>query len=335
MTENPVLVEVTRGGVVESRHRGAFCVIGPDGSVVASKGDIEQGVFPRSSIKAIQALPLVESGAADAFDLDEEELALACASHGGEIAHVSVAQRMLNKMGLSEAQLQCGSHWPMFEAAGRRLAMEGEKPSALHNNCSGKHAGFLAYLKHNKVSPVAYGAPDHPLQVAIQKALEEVCEVNLSDVPRGIDGCAIPTWAIPLRNLALGFSKYARPDDHFKAVRANAVKRITAAVFAHPFMVAGTDRYCSRLMQAFPGRVFAKVGAEGVYTAFVRQTGHGIAIKCDDGAFRGAEITLSAVLEDLGVLSAKDFENAGAMDLYEVPLTNRNGIRVGDVRRAF
>ncbi|WP_417783872.1 asparaginase [Terasakiella pusilla] len=332
---NPVLVEVTRGGITESRHRGSYCVVDKDAQVIRKAGDIDTPVFPRSSIKAIQALVMMESGAADAFGFSDEEIALACASHGGEVQHVGVAQSMLNKMGLTKELLKCGSHWPMNEAAGRHLAMEGETPNALHNNCSGKHSGFLAYLKHMKVNPVGYTEPDHPLQQAIRKALEEVCEVDLSDAPCGIDGCAIPTWAVPLKNQALGFSKFAAPDGRVSPERAVAMTRITQAIFNAPFMVAGTDRYCSRMMAAFPKKLFVKVGAEGVFAAFVPELGYGIAVKCDDGTYRGAEIILSALLVDLGVVSPADMEKAGVADLLEKPLLNRNGTVVGYARRAF
>lgn len=332
---NPVLVEVMRGGLVESRHRGSYCVVDKATQVIRQTGDIDTPVFPRSSIKAIQALVMMESGAADAFGFCDEELALACASHGGEVPHVGIAQSMLNKMGLSKELLKCGAHWPMNEAAGRHLAMEGEVPSVLHNNCSGKHTGFLAYLKHMKVNPVGYTEPDHPLQQAIRTALEDVCEVDLAEAPCGIDGCAIPTWAMPLKNLALGFSKFAAPDGRVSPTRARAMKRLTQAIFNAPFMVAGTDRYCSRLMAAFPQKLFVKVGAEGVFAAFVPERGYGMAVKCDDGSYRGAEVILSALLVDLGVLSRADMEKAGVADLLEKPLLNRNGTVVGSVRPAF
>jgi len=332
---NPALVEVTRGGIVESQHRGAFCVVNAKGDVVLSQGDVEQAVFPRSSIKAIQALGLIESGAADRFDFNSEEIAIACASHGGEVAHVGVVKSMLNKMGLDKDMLQCGAHWPMHEPAGRHLAMEGETPTTLHNNCSGKHAGFLAVLKQLKITPKGYCEPDHPLQQSIQAAMEDICEVDLSLAPIGIDGCSIPTWALPLKNLALGFSKYAAPKGRVNVERENAITRIKDAVFAAPFMVAGTDRYCSRLMQAFEGRVFVKVGAEGVFCAFVPERGLGIAVKCDDGAFRGAEIILSAIFEDLGVISKDEFIEKGVGDLHTTSLKNRQGFEVGYVRRGF
>ncbi len=332
---NPVLVNVTRGGIVESRHRGAFCVVDQDGNTVLAQGNVEEAIFPRSSIKAIQALVMMESGAADKYGFSDEEIALACASHNGEVTHVGVAQSMLNKMDLTKELLQCGSHWPMNEETGRELAMEGETPNTLHNNCSGKHSGFLAYLKHNKVNPTAYTDPSHPLQVAIRETMEDVCSIDLKDAPVGIDGCAIPTWALPLKNLALGFARYSNPEKHFPTKRADAMRRITEAVFAAPYMVAGRDRYCSRTMTAFPKKVFVKVGAEGVFTAFVPEKGLGIAVKCDDGAFRGAEIILSAILEDLGVLTKDDFEKAGVGDLYETPLKNRAGTVVGHVQRGF
>lgn len=330
---NPVLVEVCRAGVVESQHRGAFCVVDAKGNTVLSQGDISQPIFPRSSIKAIQALVLLESGAADAFGFSAEEIAIACASHGGEVLHVGVVQSMLHKMGLSGALLQCGAHWPMYEPAGRHLAMEGETPCSLHNNCSGKHAGFLAVLKHLKITPKGYCEPEHPLQKAIQATLEDLCEVDLSKLPIGIDGCAIPTWAVPLRNLALAFSKFAMPTGRVSLEREQAMGRITQSVFAAPFMVAGTERYCSRLMAAFGQRVFVKMGAEGVFCAFIPEKGYGIALKCDDGSLRGAENILSALLEDLGVISKDEFSEKALADLYAMPLKNRHGKKVGEIRR--
>jgi len=332
---NPVLVEVIRGNTVESRHHGAYCVIDSKGQQIMAGGDIKVPVFPRSSIKTIQALAMMESGAADAFGFNDEEIALACASHNGEVSHVGVVRSMLNKLGLSKDMLQCGAHWPMSEEAGRHLAMEGETPGALHNNCSGKHSGFLAFLKQEKVNPTGYGQPDHPLQQRIRKTLEDVCEVDLTDAPIAIDGCDIPTWGVSLKQLALGFAKFSRPDDHFPPARAEAITRISQAVFAYPYMVAGQGRYDTRLMEAFPGRVFSKVGAEGVFCAFVPEKGLGIAVKCDDGAVRGAEVILSALLHDLGVITQDAFKSAGIKDLYIHPLKNRNGKRVGEVRRAF
>jgi L-asparaginase II len=332
---NPVLVEVTRGGIVESQHRGAFCVVNDTGEVIRSQGDIDQPVFPRSSIKAIQALGLIESGAADTFGFSKDEIAITCASHGGEVMHVSVVQSMLHKMGLTKELLQCGAHWPMHEPAGRHLAMEGETPSALHNNCSGKHAGFLAVLKQLKISPIGYCELSHPLQQSIQATLEELCEVDLSQAPIGIDGCSIPTWALPLKNLALGFSKFAKPQGRVSAEREIAIKRLSEAVFASPYMVAGTGRYCTRLMEAFAPRVFVKTGAEGVFCAFVPKLGYGIAVKCDDGATRGAETILSAILEDLGVISKAEFYEKGVGDLHTGLLKNRQGKEVGLVRRSF
>ncbi len=334
-TPNPVLVEVTRGQTVESRHRGSFCVSDGAGHIVMSQGDIDLPVFPRSSIKAIQALAMMESGAADTYGFTDEEIALACSSHNGEVTHTALAQSMLNKLGLGKEQLQCGSHWPMNEEAGRHLAMEGETPCTLHNNCSGKHSGFLAFLKHEKINPTNYVGLDHPLQKLILSALEDVCQIDLSNAPVGVDGCAIPTWAVPLKNLALGFARFSEPEKHFSEPRITAMQRITKSVFAHPYMIAGKERYDTRLMQAFPGRVFAKVGAEGVFCAFVPEKNLGIAVKCDDGTFRGAEIILSAVLEDLGIITKEEFEKAGVLDLYCTPIKNRNGDVVGEIRRAF
>jgi len=190
-------------------------------------------------------------------------------------------------------------------------------------------------LKHNKLDPRGYTDVNHPLQQTIMRVMEDLCEVDLSQAPVGVDGCAIPTWALPLKNLALGFSKFANPEGRVSEERAKAMMRLRDAVFSAPFMVAGTDRYCTKIMTAFPKRVFVKVGAEGVFTAFVPEKGYGIAVKCDDGAFRGAEVILSALLRDLDVISRDEFRAETVPELLEVILKNRNGDSVGTIRPAF
>ena len=202
---NPIVVEVTRGGVVESRHRGAGVVMDADGGTVFAFGDIETPVFPRSAVKSIQALPLIESGAADRFGLSEAELALACSSHSGEPRHVAGAASMLAKAGLDERALACGAHWPLGAEAARELARAGGEPSALHNNCSGKHAGFLCLACAEGLSVAGYETAAHGVQTAVKAALEEVCGERLGEP--GIDGCSIPTYAISLTGLARGFAR--------------------------------------------------------------------------------------------------------------------------------
>ncbi len=318
---NPVLVHVTRGGTVESRHRGAYAVADRGGRLVASLGEVGAPVFPRSAIKAIQALPVIESGAADAFGFTQEEIALACASHGGEPEHVRVAASMLRKAGLSEDFYECGAHWPSEPRAARALVEAGERPRPIHNNCSGKHAGMLALAKRLGVEPKGYTRRDHPVQLAVAKALGELCDVDADAVPCGIDGCSVPTWAVPLGNLARGFARLA------SGGRA-AGGRIVQAVRAHPFMVAGTDRFCTRLMQAVP-RAFVKTGAEGVFCGAVPHAGLGIAVKCDDGAGRASEAAMAAILASLPVWS--DEERDALSSFARVELKNWAGLDVGSI----
>ncbi len=324
--ENPVLVEVLRGATVESRHRGAVAVVDGDGGVVFAAGDIERPVFPRSAVKAIQALPLIESGAADAYGFGQRELALASASHSGEPEHAALAAAMLAKAGLDRSALECGAHWPTRQEAALDLARGGGSPCALHNNCSGKHAGFLCTCRHLGRDHRSYVAADHPAQQAVREAMEAVTGAAHAVSTCGTDGCSIPTYAVPLKNLAHGFARMATGTG-LGPVRAAAARRLLDACMAEPFLVAGTGRLDTRLMLAAGGRVMVKVGAEGVYCGAVPELGLGIALKCDDGAARAAEIVVAAVL---GRLLADDATLAAAMaELARPVLTNWNGIEVG------
>src|SRR6185436_1012209 len=202
---NPILVEVVRGALAESRHRGAVAVVDADGATVLALGDVARPVYPRSAVKPLQALPLIESGAADRFGFGDEEIALACASHGGEPPHVAVAARMLARAGLEAGALECGAHWPSHQPSSQALARSAAAPSALHNNCSGKHAGFLCVACAAGVDHCSYVGPSHPVQREVRAALESLTGVGLSEDQCGIDGCAIPTFAVPLTALAHAF----------------------------------------------------------------------------------------------------------------------------------
>jgi L-asparaginase II len=328
---NPVLVEVLRGGRVESRHGGAVAVFDDAGRAVFCLGDVEQPVFPRSAVKAIQALPLVESGAADAFGFGDRELALACASHSGEARHVALAEKMLASASLDGQALECGAHWPTNQEAMLALAGAGKKPSALHNNCSGKHAGFLCACRHMRLSHPGYVEHDHPYQQAIARTMQEVTGAEHGERNRGVDGCSIPTYAVPLKNLAIGFARMATgaglsPD------RAAAAKRLLAACMAEPFFVSGTGKADLRLMQAAPGRIFVKTGAEAVYCAAVPELGLGIALKCDDGQGRASEVAIATVLARL--LGKDDAVRGALAELVEPQVHNWRGKHVGELRPA-
>ncbi|MHA1598651.1 MAG: asparaginase, partial [Alphaproteobacteria bacterium] len=248
---NPVLVEVTRGNTVESRHRGAVCIMDAGGSVIAALGDVETPVYPRSAVKPLQALALIESG----VDISPEELALVCASHNGEPQHVEKVLQWLDRLGLGVDDLECGPS----------IMMEGlvDKPTRAHNNCSGKHTGFLATALHLGEPTTQYIAATHPVQQRLRRTLGEMCDVDLTDAlpgskGYGIDGCGIPVLAMPLQATALGMARMTAPS-------AAAAQRIISAMTTHPFLVGGSGRFDTRLMQATNGQVVVKTGAEGVH----------------------------------------------------------------------
>jgi L-asparaginase II len=330
---NPVLVEAWRGGAIESAHRGALAVLDADGGAVLSMGDIERPIFPRSAVKVLQALPLVADGEADTLGLSDEELALACASHNGEPAHVATAAGMLAKAGVDAQVLECGAHWPYREAFQREMAARAETPSALHNNCSGKHAGFvclacgMAAGRPLRDYVKGYVRAEHPVMREVSAALQSATGWDLTRSPVGIDGCSIPTHAVPLRHLARAFARVATgvglSDGH-----ARAARRLRQAVASAPFMVGGSDRFDTRVMQRLGERVFCKVGAEGVYCAALPGRGLGVALKIDDGNnARAAEVTMAALIE---VFVALDEAEAGFMRGFsDVRMRNWNGIEVG------
>lgn len=272
---------------------------------------------------------MVESGAADAYAFGEKELALACASHSGEAAHTELAAAMLAKAGLDTLALECGAHWPMSQKATVALARSGASPSALHNNCSGKHSGFLCTCMHARISHHGYVKAGHALQELVRGALEDVTGVAHGADNRGTDGCSIPTYAVPLRSLAQAFARLATGQG-FGAQRATAAKRLLSACMAEPFLVSGTDRADAALMSAAPGRIFVKTGAEGVYCAALPELGLGIALKCDDGAGRAAETMVAAVLAKL--VAADEALAAALMTQANPVLKNWNGIEVAGLR---
>ena len=333
---NPILVNVMRGDAIESVHCGAVAVLDADGGVLASLGDIDRPIFPRSAVKVLQALPLVASGAADRLGLTDAELALACASHNGEDLHAQTAARMLAKAGFDASALECGTHWPYLDAASRALAMQGREPDALNNNCSGKHAGFvcLACALHDGNGGLnlrqyvrGYVKPGHPVMREVTAALQAATGHDLAHTPQGVDGCSIPTFAVPLRKLALAFARVGTGIGLSEG-HAAAAKRLRAAVASAPFMVAGSGRFDSRVMERLGERVFCKVGAEGVFCAALPERGLGVAIKIDDGNnARACEVVMAAVIE---ACVALDDEDAQFMrSLSDASLTNWNGIEVG------
>jgi L-asparaginase II len=326
---NPVLVEILRGPLVESYHRGALSIFDGDGKSLVAIGDVERPVFPRSAVKIIQALHLIESGAADRFGFGDKELALACASHNGEVEHVALVQNMLAKAGLDANALECGTHWPSDAKASGALSASGSTPNACHNNCSGKHTGFICTAMHQGDDPTGYVKADHVAQERVRDAMAGLTGAVHTNENRGTDGCSIPTYAISLEATAKGMAKIASGQG-LSPKRANAAKRLLKACMNEPFFTAGSRRFCTRIMQAAPGHVYAKVGAEGVYCAAVPALGIGIALKIEDGAIRAAEIAVAAAV---AAVSRSIPELHGPMAaLAQTTDRNWNGIEVGGAR---
>ena len=304
MSANPVLIEVTRGAAVESRHRGAFVVVDASGKIVHSAGDPHMPIYPRSAVKPLQAIPLIETGAADRFGLTDKELALACASHKGEPAHVEAVENWLARIGLSPAALECGIQAPRTPDAAKRAILAGAPLNAATHNCSGKHTGFLTACVACGDNPSGYIEPDHPAQRRVTRALGEMTGYDLSAVPMGRDGCGIPTYHMPLRCLATGMARLADPSKLPEA-RAEAAKRLLDAMAAEPFYVNGTGGFTTEVMTAVPS-VRVKGGAEGVYAAALPELGLGMALKIDDGAARAAECAAAHILQGLGCFGAAE-----------------------------
>ncbi len=328
---DPLVIEVTRGAMVESRHRVRYALVDGEGRVLRHAGDPEQQIYGRSAIKPIQALALVESGAAEAFGLGDAEIALACASHNGEPRHVETVAPWLARIGCSAADLECGPQLPSREQDVKALFEAGAVAGAIHNNCSGKHTGFLSVARHLGVPTAGYIRLEHPVQQQVLGILESMTGLALSAAPRGIDGCGIPVIAAPLGNLALAMARFADPQDQPEARQA-ACARVRAAMAAEPFMVAGSGRFCSAVIAASDGRVLAKTGAEGVFCIALPEAGLGLALKVEDGATRAAEVAAANLLRDLGLLDSKTL--AALERLFEPPVTNRAGQKVGSLRPA-
>jgi L-asparaginase II len=325
---NPVAVEVTRGPVVESRHEGIAAVVKPDGTVVASWGDIDAAILPRSANKPIQAMAFVESGAIERFGLGNEHIALACASHYGEKRHVDTVRAWLAMVGLSEDDLECGAHMPRLQASLEELLRAGKTATAAYNNCSGKHCGFLT-------TAVQYGEPtrgyikyDHPVQRRLREVMSDLCGLDANAFPYGTDGCGIPTLATPLKSLARAMASMADPS-RLSNKHAEAASRIRAAMNAEPFMMAGTGAFGTRINAALPGVAEVKGGAEGVFCGMLPGLGLGVALKMWDGAGRASEIAMATLLNHLGVLPADQRD-----EILHPPVRNVVGLLVGEMRPA-
>lgn len=325
---NPVLVNVMRRGKVESCHRGSAVVVDNEGKTVFSIGQADRMIYPRSSIKLLQAIPLVESGAADHFALDNREIALACASHSAESFHTETVTRWLTKLGLDPDALECGASRPLSEDAFRALAARGEVPSRVHQNCSGKHSGMLTLARFMGVETKGYSEYQHPTQAAWMKVFGELSGLDVFSLHWERDGCGLPAIYMPMDKLALAFSRYANIDQ-VGGDRGAAMTRILEAVRQHPEMVAGTGQCCTGVIKHSAGSAVVKTGAEGVYGGCVPDQGLGFALKVDDGATRGSEVMLGALLDKLDVI---DSDMASQLaQWFEPEIKNSQGKVTGQV----
>lgn len=319
-SDNPAVLRLFRAGRLESIHRGAWVLVDLERTVVEGVGDPEQTVFPRSATKSLQALPLIESGAADHFGFDDRHLALALASHSGEPMHVEVVADGLRRIGLDEGALRCGPQRPFAAGAGI-------EPSRIVNNCSGKHVGFLAVGQHLGAEPGAYLAPTGIVQCAVRAAVADLTDTAPEDLGMGLDGCSAPTFQLSLAGLALGLARVTNPAD-LDPIRRDACRRLTEAARHHPDLVAGThERFCTDIIRATDGRVFAKIGAEGVYAFGVVGERLGFAGKVDDGNARGLYAIMIDRLRRRGLLSDSEVDELGRWGSMTV--RNWDGLEVG------
>jgi L-asparaginase II len=326
-----LLVEVTRNGTVESRHFGAAIVCDYKGNVLESWGDIDTLVFPRSALKPMLAIHLVESGASDKYALSDAELSLACSSHQGEQMHQNLVESWLNRLGLTEDHLACGAVLPEHTESAHQLLESGQYGCRIHHNCSGKHTGFLTTALHLGMPLDNYHLVEHPLQQLSLDTLSELADIDLRQYPIGIDGCGLPAPTMPLLQLGLAMARFANPVD-LSDFRAQAIYRLHEAITNEPLYLAGHGTVVSELNEATKGTVLAKTGAEGVVTAALPERGLGIALKVADGSIRARSVALLAILDHLGALS--DDEKRKLQTHISPAIVNSRGLAVGEIRPA-
>lgn len=334
------LVEVRRGAITESRHRGHLVAVTPNGQIASYLGDPANVTFLRSSAKPFQAIPLLVSGAADRFGFTDEEVALACASHNGEPIHTQIVATMLKKIGLGLEALKCGIHEPYSQRAAADLRARGEMPNALHNNCSGKHAGMLAVAKQLGAPVESYDQPENAVQLATAKVIALFSAIPIEDLAVAIDGCGVPVFGITMRAMALAFAHLVQPPAEFDDATRKACERIVYVMTKYPELIGGThDRLDTEIMKAAPGQIVSKVGAEGVYTGGILPCdkwpdGLGLALKIEDGDDHRARPTVVIeALRQLEVLRDDSLEYVSRYAFF--PVKNRRGELVGEIRASF
>lgn len=326
-----LLVEVLRDSIVESRHFGAAVVCDFKGNVVESWGNIERLIFPRSALKPMLAIHLIESGASEHYSLSDEELSLACSSHQGEIIHQNLVESWLSRLGLTEEHLACGPVLPEDIDSAHKLLASGQQGCRIHHNCSGKHTGFLTTALYLNLSLDDYHLLDHPLQQLSLDILSDLADIDLNQYPIGIDGCGLPAPTMPLIQLGRAMARFAKPVD-LSDTRAQAIYRLHEAITNEPLYIAGHGMVVTDLNDVTKGAVLAKTGAEGVLTAALPERGLGIAVKIADGSERARSVALLAILDYLDVLS--DEEKHKLASHISPTIVNSRGLTVGEIRPA-
>lgn len=329
-SKQPLIVEVLRGPVVESLHQVMIVVVNETGGLVNYWGNPHFLTVPRSSIKPLQALPFVESGALDKFSLSSQHLALACSSHGGEGDHISVLKSWMEKLPVQESQLACGPQWPRIEAAAHDMIRKGQKPSAICNNCSGKHLGILSTCLHLGEDIAKYEQYEHLSQKRMRKVLSEVTRIDHSKVAQAVDGCGLPTYALPLQGVAVGMSALINPKE--SSVRKMAAERILEALKTQPHLISGTGEFATSVIQKTQGRSLVKSGAEGIYTGLIPGKGLAFAVKAADGAARAAQVATAHTLLLLGGMTEAEF--SALAEFTQPSVKNSRAENVGQIRIA-
>jgi L-asparaginase II len=328
--EAEILVKVTRNNVIESLHRGHLVIIEADGKAIAKLGDTKALTFIRSSAKPFQVLPFLVSGAAEKFRFDEAEIAIACASHSGEEIHIKTVKGMLEKIGIDESYLKCGAHLPFNESVAEQMIRQGRKPTAIHNNCSGKHAMMLAFAKYLNTNLENYIDQNHQVQLSILEMISKFTETPVSLIPTGIDGCSAPNFALSIEAMAKAVAKIVCPPEDFDSSLKEACKTVINAMIKYPELVGGTERLDTILMKASAGKIISKIGAEGVWICGVLpssrwEKGLGIALKIEDGDDKRARpVVAIEILRRLGIIQQNDLREYSPM-----PIKNRKGEIVG------
>lgn len=328
-----LLTNVWRGVLIESQHFGYVVITDRDGNITYALGDPHFVTYWRSAAKPFQAIPLMEQGGMEKYGLTSQEIALMCASHGGEAAHVQAACNILDKIGLLPSNLHCGPSLPLHQESAENLLMAQKVYNALHHNCSGKHAGMLALAQLTGVDPEGYYKTEHPVQQMMLEVISDCVGMPVDDIIIGVDGCGVPVYGLPLVNMAMAYARFAKPEGYTVAARADALRRVCRAMTAEAYYVAGTDRMDTELMTVTKGRIVAKVGAEGVYGLGIVDEGIGLALKVADGNLRSVGPVVISLLKKFGWITEAEFKQL--QHWWRPPLKNSRDEVIGRIESAI